>query len=72
MRLKTIGKKLLMCLFTFMCFFVPFMYLLGCIFVPFVTFMRVTSFCKKGSKWPDCLIYITIQKIVYLYPLKLI
>ena len=54
MRLKTIGKKLLMCLFTFLCFFMPFMSLLGYIFVPFLSFMPVKSFCKKGSKWPDC------------------
>ena len=50
------GKKLFMCLFAFLCFFMPFMPLLGCIFLPFVSFMRVKSFCKKKglkrSWWP--------------------
>ena len=42
-------KKLLICLFAFLCFCMSFMLLLGCIFVPFVPFMHVKSFCKKKN-----------------------
>ena len=61
-------KKLFMSLFAFLFFFMPFMSLLGCIFMPFVFFMRAKCFSKKKKslKWPDYLIYITTVLTYYI------
>ena len=48
MRLKTSkGKKVTYSRICFFVLFMLFVLLLGCIFVPFVLFVRVKSFCKK-------------------------